>query len=596
MTGSHTFDVIAAALEEIHEEYKIRGKITRTTTDSGSNFLKAFRIYGEEKEDDAQDAQEEGDYILEDESDESESEVEYQDLFGILDEDCGLEYQLPRHQKCACHLLNLVATVDASAAEAGSDTYKRLSRSAFAKCSALWNKTSRLNTAELGFLAEYATVMKPVAMALNLLQGESSVHMGFLLPTLYQLQDKLKKLESSCKVCQPLLKALHGGILKRFGEVMKEPELIAAAILLPKFRTAWTTNQSILTTGLDYIKGQLENSVENDALCYSSPSDEEDFFASMNTGQSKTGELERYLSCSSAGGMDLLHSFPKVKNLSLKLSCEGDAVMTAIENFSGASVKVPQITRVACNARNPQTLTSTKLRKQIGTLSEVLNLSNTELDQMADFLGHDIRVHRQFYRLPEGTLQLAKMSNIFLALKKGRLADFKGRNLDEIDIDPDESPKVSPPQHTFCEDDGGTLPADPAFKKKRVKDAKEVVLACVLDPRYKERPLVPEVLVKVKTWLKEAMETSPPDSATETPSEETDPKRPRTEDQVPSLLDSLYDTVLLPSTSEAVEPEGIIEELERYFREPVIDRKSGNPYDWWKHNTNRFTRLSALAR
>ncbi|KAL0188093.1 hypothetical protein M9458_015192, partial [Cirrhinus mrigala] len=98
-----------------------------------------------------------------------------------------------------------------------------------------------LNTAELGFLAEYATVMKPVAMALNLLQGESSVHMGFLLPTLYQLQDKLKKLESSCK-------ALHGGILKRFGEVMKEPELIAAAILLPKFRTAWTTNQSILTT------------------------------------------------------------------------------------------------------------------------------------------------------------------------------------------------------------------------------------------------------------------------------------------------------------------------------------------------------------
>lgn len=107
----------------------------------------------------------------------------------------------------------------------------------------------RLNTAELGFLAEYATVVKPVAMALNLLQGESSVHMGFLLPTLYQLQDKLKKLESSCKVCQPLLKALHGGILKRFGEVMKEPELIAAAILLPKFRTAWTTNQSIFTTG-----------------------------------------------------------------------------------------------------------------------------------------------------------------------------------------------------------------------------------------------------------------------------------------------------------------------------------------------------------
>lgn len=92
------------------------------------------------------------------------------------------------------------------------------------------------------------------------------------------------------------------------------------------------------------------------------------------------------------------------------------------------------------------------------------------------------------------------------------------------------------------------------------------------------------------------MENSPPDSATETPSEESDPKRPRTEDQVPSLLDSLYNTVLLPSTSEAVETEGIIEELERYFRETIIDRKSENPYDWWKHGTSHFMRLSALAR
>nr|XP_055038578.1 uncharacterized protein LOC129426347 [Misgurnus anguillicaudatus] len=308
ITGSHTFDVIAAALEEIHVEYKIRGKITRTTTDSGSNFLKAFRIYGEEKEDDGQ---EEGDFTLDDESEESESEMEYQELSGILNGDCGLEYQLPRHQKCACHLLNV--------------------------CTAL--KIKMLNTAELGFLAEYATVMKPVAMALNLLQGESSVHMGFLLPTLHQLQEKLKRLLSTCKACQPLVKALQEGILKRFGEVMKEPELIAAAILLPKFKTAWTTDQSLLTTGLDYIKDHLvEISMENDALCYSSPSDEEDFFGSMNTSHSETGELERYLSCPSPGGMDLLHSFPQVKKLSLKVNTAIPASAACERLFSHAGL------------------------------------------------------------------------------------------------------------------------------------------------------------------------------------------------------------------------------------------------------------------
>ncbi|KAK7918649.1 hypothetical protein WMY93_009933 [Mugilogobius chulae] len=42
-----------------------------------------------------------------------------------------------------------------------------------------------------------------------------------------------------------------------------------------------------------------------------------------------------------------------------------------------------------CGAKNPESLTSTKLRKQTATLSQVLNLSNTELDQLADFLGHD---------------------------------------------------------------------------------------------------------------------------------------------------------------------------------------------------------------
>ncbi|XP_055006638.1 uncharacterized protein LOC129408046 [Boleophthalmus pectinirostris] len=93
----------------------------------------------------------------------------------------------------------------------------------------------------------------------------------------------------------------------------------------------------------------------------------------------------------------------------------------------------------ACGAKNPDTLTSTKLRKQTATLSQVLNLSNTELDQLADFLGHDVRVHRQFYRLPEGTLQLAKISKVLMALEQGRMAEFKGKGLDDITIDPEDT-------------------------------------------------------------------------------------------------------------------------------------------------------------
>jgi hypothetical protein len=50
LRGSHTFDDLARALEEIHSEYNIREKITRMTTDKDSNLLKAFRVYGERGE------------------------------------------------------------------------------------------------------------------------------------------------------------------------------------------------------------------------------------------------------------------------------------------------------------------------------------------------------------------------------------------------------------------------------------------------------------------------------------------------------------------------------------------------------------------
>lgn len=53
-------------------------------------------------------------------------------------------------------------------------------------------------------------------------------------------------------------------------------------------------------------------------------------------------------------------------------------------------------------------LSSTKLRKHVSTLSTVINLR--DMDMLANVLGHEIRVRTQDYRLPEGTLQLAKVS------------------------------------------------------------------------------------------------------------------------------------------------------------------------------------------
>lgn len=53
---------------------------------------------------------------------------------------------------------------------------------------------------------------------------------------------------------------------------------------------------------------------------------------------------------------------------------------------------------VACGAQHPDTLTSSRLRKQIATILQILNLNEIEMEQIATFMGHTKKTHEQFYR------------------------------------------------------------------------------------------------------------------------------------------------------------------------------------------------------
>ncbi|KAL2093869.1 hypothetical protein ACEWY4_011181 [Coilia grayii] len=396
LKGSHTFFALASTLNEIHTDFGIREKIVRTTTDNGSNFLKAFRIYGQsdennnlepvgEVDDDGQDV---------DEEDGSE-DVEFVDAGALLDEDDYLEYQLPKHHRCACHLLNLVSTVDASKADV-NPLYRRVSRSAFAKCSSLWNKSSRSTTAaeviedncklqlirpvptrwnslfsaverivritreqgegalaavcseldtpkftpvDLAFLAEYAKTMSPVAKALDVLQGETSVQMGWLVPTITLLTTKLQQLSVTSKYSEPLIAALLSGLEKRFRDMLADPELIAAAILVPKFKTCWTSDEHIIKLGLDYIRSHLDCQAENSISEGSQSSEEEDFFSSLKkTGPPETTQqLDAYLGCP-GDTVEVLKPFPAVCKLSLKLNTALPASAACERLFSVAGL------------------------------------------------------------------------------------------------------------------------------------------------------------------------------------------------------------------------------------------------------------------
>lgn len=81
----------------------------------------------------------------------------------------------------------------------------------------------KFTPAEVAFLGEYAKVLCPVAKAIDVLQGETSVQMGWLIPTITVLKKKLHNLCLSSKCCVPLIEALQVGLEKRFGEMLKDP-------------------------------------------------------------------------------------------------------------------------------------------------------------------------------------------------------------------------------------------------------------------------------------------------------------------------------------------------------------------------------------
>ena len=106
--GAQSCEVLAKELETINWLFGIENKIVSTTTDNGSNFVKAFNDYAEAAE-----------TVEEERSDEERSScsggivdedtiqsVRLLRIFGDNDEE-GVEVFLPKHMRCASHTLSL---------------------------------------------------------------------------------------------------------------------------------------------------------------------------------------------------------------------------------------------------------------------------------------------------------------------------------------------------------------------------------------------------------------------------------------------------------------------------------------------------------
>ncbi|KAF2894837.1 hypothetical protein ILUMI_11338 [Ignelater luminosus] len=232
---------------------------------------------------------------LEERENEDDNDEEFIELTSLLEgDDYSTEIILPPHHRCACHTLHLIATKDAEKAMINA-RYEWIFRSTLAKCHKLWAKQNqstqaadkikdmlgvylktpvvtrwnslydamlqinnhithfpdgintcmdfcalpRFTDAEREFIKEYCQVMCPLSTALDILQGEKEMYMGYLLPALYSLKDKLDaQIMKSLIYCKPLVQVLLEGIEYR-QSIWWKKELVLASCVHPRFKLAW---------------------------------------------------------------------------------------------------------------------------------------------------------------------------------------------------------------------------------------------------------------------------------------------------------------------------------------------------------------------
>jgi hypothetical protein len=62
-------------------------------------------------------------------------------------------------------------------------------------------------------------------------------------------------------------------------------------------------------------------------------------------------------------------------------------------------------------------------------------MTRSELQMVADHMGHDVNIHCNVYCLQQSTIEKAKVAKILLAIENGMLGKFRGKSLQDINAD-----------------------------------------------------------------------------------------------------------------------------------------------------------------
>ena len=112
-------------------------------------------------------------------------------------------------------------------------------------------------------------------------------------------------------------------------------------------------------------------------------------------------------------------------------------VFAVNDGRSTNSLRGHDVLQNSCNKvklEKPELVKSTNLRKYVATVSQLVDMNESEMGWLANHMGHDIHVHKEYYRLPQTTIEMAVVGNLLMAVDEGRAHQFKGKTPRQLNL------------------------------------------------------------------------------------------------------------------------------------------------------------------
>ncbi|KAI4827570.1 hypothetical protein KUCAC02_030958 [Chaenocephalus aceratus] len=207
---------------------------------------------------------------------------------------------------------------------------------------------------ELAFLNEYAEVLKPLACALDLLQGETKCFLGLVITALQTLKKRLSDKKPHVRFFLEVIETVINAIDSRFQKWFLSREAKLATASSPQFRLWWLPEEEKEDVRRMLVAEALnmEPAVNTTAAApASSDSGEEDFFsygsgANRETSTVPPEEVRKYLEGTNKK-LGALEDFPTVKQVFIKYNTTLPSSAAVERLFSyGGNLFTPQRNRM----------------------------------------------------------------------------------------------------------------------------------------------------------------------------------------------------------------------------------------------------------